>query len=35
MSNSTSGYKDVYWSIVGIREKLETTRMFKFREMDG
>lgn len=34
MSNSASGYKDVYRSIVGIRGKLKTTSMFQVRETD-
>lgn len=34
MGNSTSRCIDEYWSIVGIKEKLETTKMFKDREMD-
>ena len=26
--------QNVYWNIVGIREKLEITRMFKVKEID-
>lgn len=32
VGNSASRYKDVYWNIVGIKEKLEMTKTFKDRD---
>lgn len=33
IGNSTSRYKDIYWRIVGIKEKLEMTKTVKDRDL--